>query len=163
ALLAHGRDVDFQQQVRAALQVEAQVDAALGQPARQRRLLLGRQQVRIGEEHPEHERQDQKDDLPARQMDHAGAPDLSVRRGQALAGLESLAATPVRSRTWLIIDFTTRTFTPWAISTMASSFSTRVTLPIMPFDSTTVSLRFSAATMSRWALACFTCGRISRK
>jgi len=49
------------------------------------------------------------------------------------------------------------------ISTLTSASSTRVTLPIMPLDSTTVSPRFTAPMAAACSLARFCCGRISRK
>ena len=54
ALAHHGLGVDLEQQVRAALQVEAEIDLLLGQPGRQRVEPLAREQVRHGIEDADH-------------------------------------------------------------------------------------------------------------
>ena len=64
-LLAHGRNVDLEQQIGAALQVETEVQGVLRQPARQGLALRRAQQIRVTEQQAEDERGGKKDDLPA--------------------------------------------------------------------------------------------------
>src|SRR5206468_3164844 len=88
----------------------------------------------------------------------ADQPDLPLRKVEH----QSLAADVFGVSTWLIVDLTTRIFTPWAISTSASSSLTLVTRPRMPPPVTTSSPFFTAA-IDAWC--CFTrcCwGRMTR-
>ncbi|MNY05928.1 hypothetical protein D3C86_1386630 [compost metagenome] len=66
ALVAHLRHIDLEQEVGATLQVEAQVQAVLGQPAGQRVALRLTEHAREGQQQPDNERQHDQGDFPAR-------------------------------------------------------------------------------------------------
>ena len=75
-LLEDRRQIDLDQKVGTAPQIQAQVDLLVRNPARQVFRLLAPQQIWGGIDETGHDNQDHQDDLPARDIDHGGACSL---------------------------------------------------------------------------------------
>jgi hypothetical protein len=69
-LLAERVGIDLEQQVRAALQVQAQVERLFGREARKARPDVGGYDVGRREQHANHNRDDDEENLPAREGQH---------------------------------------------------------------------------------------------
>src|SRR4029077_9517068 len=178
----------FQQEVGAAAQVEAEIDAALLIPARQVVEHGGRQHGGQREQHRQRREGDDSDGLPALKIEHSDLllvlcgyflppnrlPSRLFRSGAAAGGgsigfslsSDSLArrADSPRVRMSVMVCLMMRTRTPSASSTCSSeSEITLVTRPMMPPPVTTRSPRFTPASISFCCFILLCCGRIKRK
>src|SRR5262245_22007421 len=174
--------------MRAAAQVEPEIDATLLVPARQMIEHHRRQHVGQREQHGERREPDDGDRLPAVEIEHCDLlnrlcgyflppnrlPSRLLRSAAGAGGgsigfsssSESLAPRTDSPRVTIsvIVCLMTRTRTPSASSTCNSlSEITLVTRPMMPPPVTTRSPRLTPDSISRCAFTLACCGRISRK
>src|SRR5262249_14204891 len=144
-LAAHVVGVDLQQDVRAALQVEAEHHVALRPLGPALHHALGHE-VRHGEQAHDHGREHDRQRLPTREKQH-GSTRLRVYffidAQDAALDVSSFTGSPL-ARTSAIMERAWRTRRPSAISisiSVASSSTFLVTRPISPPDVTMVSPR----------------------
>src|SRR4029079_8799588 len=128
------------------------------------------EEVRNGTEAHHQRREDDRQRLPPREIQHRVDPSVNenavrnqLEAASSLASAFSLAGSPL-ARTPEIICRIWRTRTPSEISnSIWSSSTTLVTLPTRPPDVTTVSPRRMFFTSSLWSFIFFCCGRRIRK
>ena len=83
-LVDHRIDVDLEQQVRTAPEIEAEIDRLARNEGRQAGKHLGRQEVRNREQQPDQAHADHQNDLPDREIHHGlKLPPQLVRAGKA--------------------------------------------------------------------------------
>src|SRR5690606_20696424 len=83
-----GLGLDFEQQMRAAAQVEAEIDLLFGQPVRQLFRRRAVEQIGRGEDRAYNADGEDQNDLPARNVDHRPGDKLvRARSGTAAAAL----------------------------------------------------------------------------
>src|SRR5690606_24596028 len=154
--------IDLQQQMRATLQVESKHHLLLRQEVRPCRERLLAHEVRNHGQHPHQRYEQDEGGADWGRSKHGGWAVLRARAGRDQAGLLSLTGCDFE-RTSAIMERTTLTRVPWAISTSRSSPSTAlVTLPMMPPVVTTVSPRVIAASICCCCFMRFCCGRKMR-
>src|SRR5262245_23135658 len=122
-------DIGLEQQLAAAGDIEAEVDAGARQPCRPALDLVLGEQAGNRQQHAGENDQADQPDLPAGEVEH-----------QSLAGLAA-----VGSITWVRVDLTAVTRTFWPSSTSTSLSLTLMTLPISPPPVTTRSPFFTAS------------------
>ena len=75
-----GRNIDFEQQIRAASQVEAQIDLLRGQPAGHARQALLRDEIRDRKENAEQTDDADQHDFPAFELKHRYLEEAGLTR-----------------------------------------------------------------------------------